>query len=82
MKNSLLKCLVHTAFILASLFAVLGHSLDAEALKPNDIRNYLGTRTPYRFKYNKDDSKKKFPSMYKLFILFFIYYTLFSLGSR
>ncbi|CAH0721784.1 unnamed protein product, partial [Brenthis ino] len=62
MKNSLLKCFVYAAFLLASLFAVLGHSLNAEALKPNDIRNYLGTRTPYRFKYNKDDSKKKFPN--------------------
>lgn len=30
-----------------------------------DIRNHLGTRTPYRFRYNKDDSKIKYPS--KLF---------------
>ncbi|RVE49017.1 hypothetical protein evm_006375 [Chilo suppressalis] len=27
----------------------------------NDVRNHLGTRTPYRFKYNKDDSRIIFP---------------------
>ncbi|XP_072944034.1 multiple inositol polyphosphate phosphatase 1-like [Epargyreus clarus] len=34
----------------------------SSALKHNDIRNHLGTRTPYRFKCNKDESKLKFPS--------------------
>ncbi|KAM3963098.1 multiple inositol polyphosphate phosphatase 1 [Aphomia sociella] len=29
--------------------------------KINNVRNYLGTRTPYRFRYNKDDSKIKYP---------------------
>ncbi|CAK1545272.1 unnamed protein product [Leptosia nina] len=31
------------------------------ALNSNDIRHYLGTRTPYRIKYNKNDSKIKIP---------------------
>lgn len=31
-------------------------SLDAK-----DIRNHLGTRTPYRFKLNKNDSRVKYP---------------------
>ncbi|XP_038215957.1 multiple inositol polyphosphate phosphatase 1-like [Zerene cesonia] len=32
----------------------------ANGIKTDDIRNHLGTRTPYRFKYNKDDSKIKY----------------------
>lgn len=36
------------------------HNVEA-AFKPEDIRNHLGTKTPYRFKYNKNDSKIKFP---------------------
>ncbi|XP_026329532.1 multiple inositol polyphosphate phosphatase 1-like isoform X2 [Hyposmocoma kahamanoa] len=31
------------------------------SLKSHDVRNYLGTRTPYRFRYNKNDSKIKYP---------------------
>lgn len=27
----------------------------------NDVRNYLGSRTPYRFKANKNDSRIKYP---------------------
>lgn len=32
------------------------------SLKSNDIRNHLGSRTPYRFRSNKNDSRIKFPS--------------------
>ncbi|XP_049867510.1 multiple inositol polyphosphate phosphatase 1 [Pectinophora gossypiella] len=31
------------------------------SIKSHDVRNYMGTRTPYRFRSNKDDSKIKFP---------------------
>ncbi|XP_026744266.1 multiple inositol polyphosphate phosphatase 1-like [Trichoplusia ni] len=32
------------------------------SLKSNDIRNHLGSRTPYRFRSNKNDSRIKFPN--------------------
>ncbi|XP_052757563.1 multiple inositol polyphosphate phosphatase 1 isoform X1 [Galleria mellonella] len=31
------------------------------SIKQNDVLNHLGTRTPYRFRHNKDDSKIKYP---------------------
>ncbi|XP_023935060.1 multiple inositol polyphosphate phosphatase 1 isoform X2 [Bicyclus anynana] len=40
-----------------SLIVLFCYNLTASALKSDDIRNHLGTRTPYRFKYNKDDNK-------------------------
>lgn len=40
-------------------FAVVG------SLKPNDIRHHLGSRTPYRFKSNKNDSRIKYTSKLK-----------------
>lgn len=40
------------------------NSAIAESKKPEDIRYFLGTRTPYRLKYNKDDSKIKYKSKY------------------
>ncbi|XP_061383221.1 multiple inositol polyphosphate phosphatase 1-like [Danaus plexippus] len=50
--------------IVISLLVVINYSSKAVASVTNssDIRNYLGTRTPYRFKSNKDDSKIKYPN--------------------
>ncbi|CAH2086293.1 unnamed protein product [Euphydryas editha] len=48
--------------IFITIVIILNQSFNATNLKPKDIRNYLGTRTPYRFKNNKNDTKIKFPS--------------------
>lgn len=50
------------------LFIVIFGFYQCNGLKSNDIRHHLGTRTPYRIKCNKDDSKIKFPSKYPLFL--------------
>ncbi|XP_028170811.1 multiple inositol polyphosphate phosphatase 1-like isoform X3 [Ostrinia furnacalis] len=45
------------------IFSVLYHMPDVIAsLDSEDVRNYLGTRTPYRFISNKNDSKIKYPN--------------------
>lgn len=57
----------------------VNHIFYATTLKSKDIRNYLGTRTPYRYKYNKNDTKIKFSSEYYLkIIVFYKYVQIFS----
>ncbi|XP_045542903.1 multiple inositol polyphosphate phosphatase 1-like [Papilio machaon] len=45
-------------YSLMFFYIILNSSL---SVKIEDISKYLGTRTPYRFKYNKEDSKIKYP---------------------
>ncbi|XP_050345614.1 multiple inositol polyphosphate phosphatase 1-like [Nymphalis io] len=62
MKIQIIQCLIPTIYFLTlSIVVVLSHNLHATTLKPKDIRNFLGTRTPYRFKNNKNDTKIFFP---------------------
>ncbi|XP_041977537.1 multiple inositol polyphosphate phosphatase 1-like [Aricia agestis] len=43
------------------IFVTLFGTLYANILQTNDIRNYLSTRTPYRFKYNTNESQIIYP---------------------
>ncbi|XP_069365747.1 multiple inositol polyphosphate phosphatase 1-like isoform X3 [Maniola hyperantus] len=62
MKNPF-HCFVCTLNVTTlSLVIVLSYTLTVTALKSADIRNHLGTRTPYRYKFNKDDSRISFPN--------------------
>ncbi|XP_045785864.1 multiple inositol polyphosphate phosphatase 1-like [Maniola jurtina] len=62
MKNPC-HCYVRTLVaITLSLVTVFSFTLTVTALKSADIRNHLGTRTPYRYKFNKDDSRITFPN--------------------
>ncbi|KAL0894031.1 hypothetical protein ABMA27_014097 [Loxostege sticticalis] len=48
---------------LSILFSVFYQVPDVIAsFDDKDVRNFLGTRTPYRFRYNKNDSRIKYPS--------------------
>ncbi|CAG9783864.1 unnamed protein product [Diatraea saccharalis] len=49
---------IHLINIIAIMFY---HALEITAINNNDVRNHLGTRTPYRFRYNKNDSRIKYP---------------------
>ncbi|XP_039747054.1 multiple inositol polyphosphate phosphatase 1-like isoform X1 [Pararge aegeria] len=60
MKKSFLSYVC--TFYVISLVIVFSYALTATALNSDEIRNHLGTRTPYRFKSNKDDSKINFPN--------------------
>ncbi|XP_046965316.1 multiple inositol polyphosphate phosphatase 1-like [Vanessa cardui] len=63
MKTHTMQCLVAIIyFFTLSIVIVLSDNLHATTLKPKDIRNFLGTRTPYRFKNNKNDTRISFPS--------------------
>ncbi|XP_064071714.1 multiple inositol polyphosphate phosphatase 1-like [Vanessa tameamea] len=63
MKTHTIQYLITTIyFFTLSIVIVLSHNLHATTLKPKDIRNFLGTRTPYRFKNNKNDTRISFPS--------------------
>ncbi|KAJ0180635.1 hypothetical protein K1T71_004039 [Dendrolimus kikuchii] len=43
------------------LFTILC-SLNEATFKSNDVHNHLGSRTPYRFRFNKNDTKIKYPN--------------------
>lgn len=50
---------------LSILFSVFYQVPDVIAsFDDKDVRNFLGTRTPYRFRYNKNDSRIKYPSKF------------------
>lgn len=68
MNNTLFNYFVYSTLLLTNIVIQFGCHFKVVAHKSNDIRNYLGTRTPYRLKYNKDDSKIKFASTYKLLL--------------
>lgn len=64
MKN-LFQCFVCTRYTVAlCIVFVFSSTVTATALKSGDIRNHLGTRTPYRYKFNKNDSKISFPGKF------------------
>ncbi|VVD04147.1 unnamed protein product [Leptidea sinapis] len=44
------------------MYLLITCALNISCIKPDDIRNYLGTRTPYRFKHNKNDTRLNFLS--------------------
>ncbi|KAL4714596.1 hypothetical protein ACJJTC_006642 [Scirpophaga incertulas] len=51
---------VKVIYTVINLFIVLYILPESFAFDSYDVRNYLSTRTPYRFKFNRDDSRLKF----------------------
>ncbi|KAG6442773.1 multiple inositol polyphosphate phosphatase 1 [Manduca sexta] len=49
------------SYLFIGFFITLLYTYNEATLKTSDVRNYLGTRTPYRFRGNKNDSRIKFP---------------------
>lgn len=57
-----IKMNVYVLWILAATFYQV---LDFSAsINTNNVRKHLGTRTPYRFIVNKNDSRIKYPGKY------------------
>lgn len=63
--------IIEQVLLLLSILIIFGLSLLdlCDSIKSENIRHHLGTRTPYRIKYNKNDSKIKFRSEFWLVVL-------------
>lgn len=60
-------------FITAFLLALIYDIASVGSIKTNYIRHHLGSRTPYRFRANKNDSRIKYPSKLNSFIPLFYF---------
>lgn len=56
--------------ICTSILVIILCTINEATIKPSDVRNYLASRTPYRYRYNKNDTKIKYPSKFYLLDFF------------